>query len=126
MTDILSPISGALAAVKGIADIAVSLNNAELQKRIADLNLQLAETRNKEAEMLNELRETRTQLQKLKEKPLHYDGHVYRDQDDIPYCPACYGSHGWYIPLEYAEGAMDYHKKLRCPQCHSAYLKANQ
>ena len=79
------------AKVSAIVELAKTLGNSELMLEIAELQVRLADLKIEHAAIKNENREVKAKLEEREANPLSYDGLVYRDADNHPYCPTCYG-----------------------------------
>jgi hypothetical protein len=124
MSDLIALIGSSLTAAKGLFELALTANNAAMIKQVSDLTLQLAQTQNEVAQMLTELRLLKAEQEEQEKNPLRYDGLVYRDTGDYPYCPACYDSHRKRIHLSSFPHLVDGKTGFECPICHAWFEKA--
>jgi hypothetical protein len=95
MMDIIVGINTIIDTVKKIKEVNDKLNSAEVKMLIADLSIQLAESKIAIAELLDENSRLKTVIKKREEEKeteqLLFKGGAYYDKrDDGPFCPACY------------------------------------
>jgi len=120
MTDLLGNISASIAIVQSLLEIKKGYDYALLKNHISDLYLQLAEVKTKAAELMTENQTLKDKLEEFEKNPLSFDGYVYRDSKDIPYCPGCYGNTGKRVPV-----TRYYKERFRCPVCDAYYGNQN-
>ena len=99
--DIISPINNSLALLTRLREISQNIKEAEIKNILADLSLELADTKSAAADLKEKiviLREENLALkaqQKPTEKPEIKWGCYYFDNDSTRlYCTACYDSKG--------------------------------
>jgi len=94
---------------------------------MTDLTIQMAQTQTIETtkeskiqELENKIKALETEIEELKYNPLSYDGTVYRDKKDHPYCPTCYDTHGQKVHLHKPiSGRNCYY----CQACNAKYFE---
>ena len=106
ITGTIQSIRAAIGLAKSITEVAKKLDNAELIRLIADLNLEMADANLKLANINNELAEMkqgnlqlREQIRKLesdqsRNRPLikSDNGMYFTDDGEGPFCPNCYNN----------------------------------
>jgi len=102
--------------VSTIVELAKTLGNAELMLEIGELQMQLADLKIEHAALKDENRELKADAERDKDNPLRYDGSVYRDGDNHPFCPACYDDKRKRIHLSSSQSQF-----LRCPVCRFGF-----
>ncbi|MDR0722756.1 MAG: hypothetical protein LBF75_08230 [Treponema sp.] len=123
MPDLITLIGSSLTVTKNLVELAHTLNNSALIKQLSDLTLQLAQSQNEAARMMTELRLLKTEQEEREKNPIRYDGLVYRDIEDHPYCPACYDDRRKRIHLT-SFPMVDRKTGFECPICHAEFEKA--
>jgi hypothetical protein len=113
-----------VSTAKSLFELAHTMNNAVLIKQVSDLTLQLAQTQNEAARMMTENRLLKAEQEEQEKNPLRYDGLVYRDTGDDPYCPACYDDRRKRIHLASFPHLADGKAGFECPICHEWFEKA--
>jgi len=121
MTELIAGIGAALTMAKGMLEIGKTLNNVELIKQNSDLILQIAQNQIDAANMMNENQALKEEIKEMKNNPLHFDGGMYLDKDNVPYCPACYDSKNLKVHLKKPYKAVTGYIIYKCPICNVGY-----
>ena len=107
VADIASAIGTAITTASTIYEISKNSKDSELQLKISELNVILAQTQNQIAELLAENRRLNELLEQEKDNPLTFDkaSGFYIDRNGVYYCPGCYDktksrSHLRKVPLQ--------------------------
>jgi 2-oxo-4-hydroxy-4-carboxy--5-ureidoimidazoline (OHCU) decarboxylase len=116
MTDLIGLIGTTITLTKGLLEIDSEYNKAEYIKKISDLTIQLAQAQTEAAQMMTELRNLKAEEEERENHPLTYTGEVYRDRENVPYCPACYDNLKKRIHLKKFDT-----NRLQCPVCEVRY-----
>jgi len=117
MTDLIGHIGTGITIAKNLAELSRQFDNAVLIRQISDLNLQLAQIQNEAAKMITELRALKEDAEEREKNPLRYTGAIYRDSDDLPFCPGCYDNLRKRIHLSPAFLP----NSFNCPVCKSNF-----
>jgi regulator of replication initiation timing len=140
-TDITTAIRGVTSgidAVKKLADLAVKTQNIELREGILNLREQLLEAKDalldakeqvssykqENAALKAENAKLKQELEKGQEKEFHLsikNGLYYTEDDDGPFCTACYDSKKQTIRVIELPPVMQTLGKYRCPICDATY-----
>jgi len=67
----------------------------------------------------NENQVLKEKIKEMKDNPLRYDGSMYRDNDNFPYCPACYDARDLRIHLNNSSNKICFH----CPECNNNFFE---
>jgi len=123
MTELLTMTGTAISTIGSMLKLSNDIKNAELQRQIADLNMQIANIQNEAASLIKENGELREKVDKYKndkEDPLTYnseDGYYYDKDTKNPYCPFCYESEKIRIHI-----IKDH---CQCPKCKEYFKSRN-
>ncbi|MDR3124173.1 MAG: hypothetical protein LBU16_10415 [Treponema sp.] len=119
MINLFEALGAALSSATSILELSTDIKNSDFQRRIAELNVQLADVKNGVAGLQNENNELRKELAGLKEDQSHplvfnqADGLYYNNDEPAPYCPHCYETQKARVHLIKATG--------RCPACKESF-----
>jgi NADH pyrophosphatase NudC (nudix superfamily) len=123
MTELLTMTGTAISTIGSMLKLSNDIKNAELQRQIADLNMQIANIQNEAASLIKENGDLREKVEKYKndkEDPLTYnseDGYYYDKDTKNPYCPFCYESEKLRIHI-----IKDH---CQCPKCKEYFKRRN-
>jgi hypothetical protein len=125
MQEIIIGLNSLIEMVQNFRELKILLDNVELQKFLATLELELAKQKSREAELIDENTELKDKIRKLqavkKEKMTIINNAYYAEGGDGPYCIACYHKDGTKIPI--TDNPLD--PKLwgdkKCPVCSKYY-----
>lgn len=120
MTEYIGHISAAITVFKGLIETSKIYNDSAYKLEIAKINDELTEAQIQETKMKNKINELETMLEELKNNPLKFNGIVYFDNDNFPYCPACYDNCKKRIHLKATPKNNGYHL-FYCSVCQSHY-----
>jgi regulator of replication initiation timing len=119
MTELLTMTSAAVSTIGAMLKISNDIKNSELQRQIAELNMQIANIQNEAASLIKEngdLREKLDMYKNEKKNPLVYnseDGLYYDDENDGPFCTRCYDKNKERIRV--------IKNTLKCPECNAYF-----
>jgi hypothetical protein len=122
VSGIVGLIGSAVTTAGAIFDLSKNLKNSELQVRISELNVTLAQAQNQIAGLINENRELKDELSKAKNTDFIRDpkSGVLIDNNQVPHCPVCK------IPLipvaRYEQGLGMGNLKCPNPKCGAYFL----
>ncbi len=100
MVDIVSSISTAITIAKKLKEISSNIQDAEFKNLLADLSLELADTKLRLSEIVVENSALKEEISKLKHSKglgteLEFKDSLYYTKDgDGPFCPGCYDTGG--------------------------------
>jgi len=117
MTDLVGHISSAITIAKAMSELSDKFDKAIFKNHIADLYLELAEVKTGAAQLMDELRELKAEVEEHKNNPLRWMGAVYRDNGNHPFCPACYDDRSKRIHLK--STYLD--ESFICPICRNEF-----
>ena len=133
MPDIAS-IGAAISSVKTATEIAkliknseLTLADAEIKLKIADLIGALADAKMEIAEIQDVLREKDLKIKDLEallqnKESLTFDGKLYRkDGDQVPYCPVCYERDSKLHHLTFRPGGTNQRAYHLCKVCKATF-----
>ncbi|MBY8203791.1 hypothetical protein KW514_22035 [Vibrio fluvialis] len=128
MSDVLSSISNAIELVHRLRSISKNISDAEFSNIVADLNMELADTKLSLAEVIDQNAKLKMELNELKNatgenlSSLIYKEFAYFDQNgDGPFCSACYESGNKKIRLSQVKGHLASFGNWKCPSCTQRY-----
>lgn len=119
MNDLLALTSTVITSAGSLLELAKNIRNSELQKQIAELNVQVAKVQNEIALLIRENDKLTDELVRIKNdkaNPLTFnteDGLYYDTGNNAPYCPHCYEARRERIHLAQFS--------LICPECHEPF-----
>jgi len=119
MFDIIGGINAGLAAFNGLIKISENFKNAAFTKQMTDIYLQFAQFQIDTANTISENQALKEKIKEMKDNPLRYDGSMYRDNDNFPYCPACYDARDLRIHLNNSSNKICFH----CPECNNNFFE---
>jgi regulator of replication initiation timing len=128
MNDVLSSIGHAISLAKRLREVSKNIEDAEFKNLLADLNLELADTKLALAGMIEENAQLKMELTQVK----HSQGNGLRSlvfkefayytlDDDGPFCSACYETKKQQIRLSKVTGAFTTFGHSKCPSCDEYY-----
>jgi len=123
MTELLTGFAATLAMAKSVLEIGKTLNNVELIKQNSDLIFQIAQNQIEAANLINENQELKTEIEEMKNNPLRFDGSMYRDNDNFPFCPACYDSRKIKVHLKMPYKTVTGNMCFKCPVCDVGFYE---
>jgi len=127
MADIITSVSTAITIAKRLNEISKNIQDAEFKNLLADLSLELADTKLKLSEIIienSDLKEKISNIEHSKglgEKLQVKDGMYYSDSGDGPFCTACYDSNGKKILANQLKGNFARLARFSCPHCKATY-----
>ena len=127
MGDLVTSISTAISIAKRLNEIAKNIQDAEFKNLLADLSLELADTKLKLSEVISENAELKNEVTTLKhtkggsEKLVFKNQMYYTTEGDGPFCPGCYDTKGAKIRIPEQKGHGAHFGKYRCPSCGEFY-----
>ena len=119
MTELLTMTSAAVSTVGTMLKLSNDIKNSELQRQIAELNMQIANIQNEAASLIKENGDLKEKLDKYKNEkknPLVYnskDGLYYDNENDGPFCTRCYDKNKERIRI--------IKNSKRCPECNAYF-----
>jgi regulator of replication initiation timing len=130
-------ISGAIGAVKQLLALKGIKDNAEAMLAISTLQVQLAEVQDRLANMLNENRELRGEVDRLKGELADAknpkvevefkEGVYYKPNGDGPYCPTCYDTKKQMVRVGEAPSfVQDDYGRWHCGACDNYFGKKDR
>jgi hypothetical protein len=127
----LSSIKTAYDLAKDLKETKSLMDNADINLKVADLVVALADARIDLAEIKNQMIEKDKEIEELKEHLEKKDSIKFEDpfifriinekKEEIPYCPKCYHSNSNLVPLLSKEGFSK--GSHQCSVCESWYGK---
>ncbi|NOH69446.1 hypothetical protein [Vibrio rotiferianus] len=128
MSDVLSSIGHAVSLAKRLREISRNIEDAEFKNLLADLNLELADTKLALADVIeqnsqlkleiNEIKNSQGfNLNQLKFKEFAY----YNSNDDGPFCSACYETKNQQVRLSKVTGSFSTFGHHKCPSCRQYF-----
>ncbi|EHH1187278.1 hypothetical protein OTE47_004254 [Vibrio vulnificus] len=124
MSDVLSSISQAIGLVKRLREVSKNIEDAEFKSLLADLNLELADTKLALAEVIEQNTKLKLEVNELKNSQgsnlskLEYREFAYFDSsDDGPFCSGCYEAKNQKIRLRKASPTFRTFGHHKCPVC---------
>jgi regulator of replication initiation timing len=119
MTELLTMTSAAVSTIGSMLRLSNDIKNADLQRQIAELNIQIARIQNEAASLIKENGDLKEELDKYKNEkkdPLVYnseDGLYYDKENDGPFCTRCYDKNRERIRV--------IKDSKRCPECNAYF-----
>lgn len=128
MNDVLSSVGHAINLAKRLREISKNIEDAEFKNILADLNLELADTKLALASVMEENAQLKLELTQFKHSQgsgrgeLVFKEFAYYTQDgDGPFCSACYETKKQQIRLSKVTGAFTTFGHSKCPSCDEYY-----
>ncbi len=124
MSDPLVIINAAVSTVTKLASLAGTIKNAELKLLVADLTLEIAQTKTTMAALIDENRELRSTITKHSTPKINVvlkDGLYYTDNNDGPFCTACFDGKEKLVRVTELHGHFKLMGKYKCPICDTKY-----
>ncbi|EGQ8102542.1 TPA: hypothetical protein ACN33E_002860 [Vibrio parahaemolyticus] len=128
MSDVLGSIGQAIGLAKRLREISKNIEDAEFKNLLADLNLELADTKLALADVMEQNFQLKAEVNELKNSQgsnlnkLVFKGFAYYTQDeDGPFCSACYEVRNQQIRLSKVTGAFTTFGHHKCPSCNEYY-----
>lgn len=127
MSEIIGSISAAINIAKRLKEISKNIRDAEFKNLLADLSLELSDTKQRLSEIVVENSELKEELSKLKhsksvgEELIFKGGLYYTSEGDGPFCPGCYDNQGKKIRTPEEYGPFRKFGKYKCPICSKYY-----
>lgn len=120
----LTPVTGALTALKALTGIAKDVNNIELNQKIIELQQKLLDIQIDYGNLLEENRSLKETIETSKSVEFHHSVIWKRQPDGTeagPYCPVCLAEKARFMPLHF-EGRHQDGSRLffSCPIAHDA------
>lgn len=115
---VMDAIIGATTALKAVAEMAKALRNAEMNEKVADLQIRLMEITQELPQKDQALKEANDALS-FKKKTVFRNNVVWAESEKDPYCPRCFEADRKTVHLTW------YHTTYyKCPNCDKAYEAA--
>jgi gas vesicle protein len=133
----IKSLGAAVSLAKTVMEVAKKIDNAELIRAIADLNLEMATANLGMADLTNQLAELKHENGQLKEKirkleesakperqlSIGEDGLYYNATGDGPFCTGCFDKDGKTIRLQLDNSSFRRLGKYKCPSCRMHFGK---
>ena len=127
MTDILKSIQAAIDLAKKIKEISEKTKDAEFKNMVADLSLELANAKQRVAQLLDENGKLKAELQLARHHSSRAEGLTIRNglyfsaSGEGPFCPHCYDSKGQVSRLvKQRENWVEFGDHM-CPACKNYF-----
>ena len=124
MGDLISSLTTAISLAQRLNEISKHIQNAEFKNLLADLNLELADTKLKLANIIDENAKLKQELTEAKHSKgqvphslVFKNGLYFTEEDDGPYCPGCYDSKGQQIRITKQKPPFNRFGDYQCPTC---------
>ena len=123
MSEIIGSISAAITTAKRLNEISKNIRNAEFKNLLADLSMELADTKLRLSKLIEENSELKEELSKLKQSKsgadelIFKDGLYYKNGGDGPFCPGCYDDKRKKIRIHKQFGSFRQFGQYKCPIC---------
>ncbi|MDD9197598.1 hypothetical protein PVK62_17420 [Aliivibrio sp. S3MY1] len=128
MSDVISSIGQAIGLAKRLREISKNIEDAEFKNVLADLNLELADTKLALAEVIEQNAQLKMEVNELKNSQgsnvgeLEFRGFAYfKTNDDGPFCSACYETKNQQVRINKTAGLLKKMGDFRCPSCEQIY-----
>lgn len=128
MSDVLGSIGQAISLAKRLREISKNIEDAEFKNILADLNLELADTKLALAEVIEQNSQMKIEMNELKNSQggnlnqLDFRGFAYySSNDDGPFCSACYETKNQQVRLSKVSGTFSRFGNHKCPSCKQYY-----
>lgn len=128
MSDVFSSIGQAISLAKRLREISKNIEDAEFKNLLADLNLELADTKLALADVMEQNYQLKTKINELKNSQgnnlnkLVFKEFAYYTQDnDGPFCSACYEVRNQQVRLSKVTGEFTVFGHHKCPSCNEYY-----
>ncbi|CAH7265607.1 hypothetical protein [Vibrio sp. 99K-1] len=128
MSDVLGSIGQAISLAKRLRDISKNIEDAEFKNLLADLNLELADTKLALADVIEQNSQLKLEINELKNSQgsnlnkLEFRKFAYFSlDDDGPFCSACYETKNQQVRLSKVSGAFLRFGHHKCPSCKQYY-----
>ncbi|MGF1850533.1 hypothetical protein L4C44_01410 [Vibrio satsumensis] len=128
MSDVLGSIGQAIGLAKRLREISKNIEDAEFKNLLADLNLELADTKLALADVMEQNYQLKSEVNELKNSQgnnlnqLIFKEFAYYTQDeDGPFCSACYEVKNQQIRLAKVTGSFATFGHHKCPSCDEYY-----
>lgn len=124
----IKSLSAAVSLAKTVMEVAMKIDNTELIRAIADLNLGIADLTNQLAELKQENVQLKGKIRELEEsfKPerqlkIGDDEFYYDGTGSGPLCTRCFGKDGKTIGFQRATSNSMIFGKFTCPSCNEFF-----
>ncbi|EHW0643083.1 TPA: hypothetical protein N2811_004655 [Vibrio parahaemolyticus] len=128
MSDVLGSIGQAISLAKRLREISKNIEDAEFKNLLADLNLELADTKLALADVMEQNSQLKLEVNELKNSQgsnlsqLEFRGFAYYSaSDDGPFCSACYETKNQQVRLSKVSGTFRTFGHHKCPSCKQYY-----
>ncbi|NAW60475.1 hypothetical protein CAG58_00640 [Vibrio sp. V31_P5A7T61] len=128
MSDVLSSIGQAISLAKRLREISKNIEDAEFKNLLADLNLELADTKLALADVIEQNSQLKLEVNELKNSQgsnlsqLEFREFAYYGaNDDGPFCSACYETKNQQVRLSKVTGTFSTFGRHKCPSCKQYY-----
>lgn len=129
MNDVIGSIGHAITLAKRLREISKNIEDAEFKNLLADLNLELADTKIALADVMEQNAQLRTELATIKhsrggdsQEALTFKEFAYFTESNYgPFCSKCYETENKRIRLKKVTGAFTTFGHTRCPSCEQFY-----
>ena len=121
---VITSINNAITLAQRLREISKNIEDAEFKSLLADLSLEMADTKLALAQVTDENAELRSKLTKLKHSRgesqselIFKDFAYYSESDDGPFCSGCYDTQKQKIRLSPVTGHFTTFGRFKCPSC---------
>jgi len=129
MNDVIGSIGHAISLAKRLREISKNIEDAEFKNLLAELNLELADTKIALADFMEQNAQLRMELATIKHsrgggstEPLTFRDFAYfTESNDGPFCSKCYETENKRIRLKKVTGAFTTFGNSQCPSCEQFY-----
>ncbi|AMF92405.1 hypothetical protein AL536_02690 [Vibrio fluvialis] len=128
MSDVLGSIGQAINLAKRLREISKNIEDAEFKNLLADLNLELADTKLALADVMEQNSTLKLEVNELKNSQgnnlsqLEFrDFAYYGANNDGPFCSACYETKNKQVTLSKVSGTFSTFGHHKCPSCKQYY-----
>mgnify|MGYP001557810699 CR=1 FL=1 len=123
MVDPLAVINATVSTVTKLTTLAGTIKNADLKLLVADLTLEIAQTKTTMAALIDDNRQLKATISAYntpKTSVQVKDGLYFTDNDG-PFCIACFDDKNKLIRISEVSGHFNVFGKYKCPVCAAYY-----
>ena len=124
MHTVITSINNAITLAQRLREISKNIEDAEFKNVLADLGLEIADTKLALAQVTEENAQLKSELTKLKHSRgesssdlIFKDFAYYSDSDEGPFCSGCYDTQKQKIRLGPVSNDFTVFGKFKCPSC---------
>ncbi|KDC50603.1 hypothetical protein [Pseudoalteromonas fuliginea] len=124
MHSVITSINNAITLAQRLREISKNIEDAEFKNVLADLSIEMSDTKLALAQVTEENAELKSELTKLKHSRgesqsdlIFKEFAYYTDSDDGPFCSGCYDSKKQKIRLSPVTGHFATFGRFKCPSC---------